>query len=509
MFKWRRRAFIALLLVIFSLVPLPLAAQETVELEVYSSPTCDHCHLVREQVLEPLQAAYGERLQVSFVDVSTAKGLERLEALEELLGQPNNPLPVIHLQEELIASEDLFEVQDALRERLQDILGPPQEPEQAMPEPEPTETVRPTDAAEPTETHGVSEIHVAYIEKDGCLDCGRAHVALQAVRGECPQMRIHTFNNMHDTDLVEAMGEYLGLPEEQRLIAPSVYMGRDVLIGKEITVGNLRALLDEYATSGTPAFWEDLDIDRGKSSIVARFQEMGPLAVIVAALIDGVNPCAFATILFFVSYLAISRRPRREILAIGLAFTVGVFVTYLLVGLGAMSLLKLVNTIKVVGMVLYGAMAVGCFVLAGISVRDYALARQGRFKEMTLNLPDRLRDRIKGRIRAASGAYIGAALVSGLVVSLLELACTGQVYLPTISFVVGIPQMRASAISYLVIYNLVFILPLVVILFLAVYGVSAARLQDWFVQNAAKTKLIMAVLFLVLGGLLVSQVLAL
>jgi hypothetical protein len=49
-----------------------------------------------------------------------------------------------------------------------------------------------------------------------------------------------------------------------------------------------------------------------------------------------------------------------------------------------------------------------------------------------------------------------------LIVSVLELACTGQVYLPTISFVVGIPEMRASAIAYLVMYNLVFILPLLV-----------------------------------------------
>ena len=59
----------------------------------------------------------------------------------------------------------------------------------------------------------------------------------------------------------------------------------------------------------------------------------------------------------------------------------------------------------------------------------------------------------------------------------------------------------------LVIYNLVFVLPLVVVLFLAVYGVSAARLQEWFVQNAARAKLIMVVLFVLLGALLLTQVL--
>jgi len=124
-------------------------------------------------------------------------------------------------------------------------------------------------------------------------------------------------------------------------------------------------------------------------------------------------------------------------------------------------------------------------------------------------LPEGLRERIKGRIRAASGAYVGAAFGSGLIVSLLELACTGQVYLPTISFMVSVPQMRGSAIGYLLLYNAAFIVPLVVVLLLAVYGVSAAHVQDWFVRNAARTKLLMAVLFAGLAGLLATQVVAL
>ncbi|NLG49306.1 MAG: hypothetical protein GX552_04250, partial [Chloroflexi bacterium] len=168
---------------------------------------------------------------------------------------------------------------------------------------------------------------------------------------------------------------------------------------------------------------------------------------------------------------------------------------------------RLASTVRVVGIILYSLMALSCLVLAGISVHDYILARQGRLHDMKLNLPDPLRERIKGRIRAASGAFLGASFVSGLIVSVLELACTGQVYLPTISFVVGIPEMRASAIFYLVMYNLVFILPLLAVLVLAVYGVSAMRFQEWFVKNAARTKLIMAVLFLVLGALLISQLL--
>jgi cytochrome c biogenesis protein CcdA len=236
---------------------------------------------------------------------------------------------------------------------------------------------------------------------------------------------------------------------------------------------------------------------------------MGPLAVVLAGLIDGINPCAFATIIFFVSYLAISRRGRSALLMVGLAFTLGVFVAYLMVGLGAMRLLQWANTMRVLGLVLYGLMAASCFVLAGVSVHDYGLARQGRLEDMRLNLPERLRERIHVRIRTSRRAFIGTAFVTGMIISVLELACTGQVYLPTISFVVGIPEMRVSAVLYLLLYNVFFVVPLLVVLLLAAYGVSAKRFQGWFERNAATSKLLMAVLFLLLGVLLFSQLLSL
>ena len=62
--------------------------------------------------------------------------------------------------------------------------------------------------------------------------------------------------------------------------------------------------------------------------------------VLSAALIDGVNPCAFATIIFFLSYLHIARRSRREILQVGAAFIIGVFVTYFAMGAGLIQLME-------------------------------------------------------------------------------------------------------------------------------------------------------------------------
>ncbi len=481
----------------------------TLELTVFHSALCGSCQEFNAKILPPLQATYGPRLQVRHVDIGTAEGLRELEQAERQAGSFQNPLPVLLLEGELLANQDLALLEQSLRARLTERLGPPEAQAATSPE-APAPGAAPTQAPAPPEAvSDAPPIHVAYVTKPYCDVCDRASILLKVISAEYPQMVVHSFDQVADAELVEAMGAYLGLPDDRRLVAPSLYVGQEALVYDELTSDALRALLGRYAETGAPAFWEDLDPESGAESILGRFRAMGPATVIVAGLLDGVNPCAFATILFFVSYLAISQRKRREMLLVGLAFTLGVLVTYFFVGLGAMRLLSLVEAMRTVGLVLYTLLALSCFVLAALSFRDYRLARQGKLADMRLNLPEGLRNRIHARIRTSRNAFGGAAFVSGVVISLLELACTGQVYLPTISFVVSVPEMRASAILYLLLYNILFVTPLLVVLVLAAYGINTKRFQQLFMRHAATAKISMALLFMALGTLLLLQVVTL
>jgi len=93
------------------------------------------------------------------------------------------------------------------------------------------------------------------------------------------------------------------------------------------------------------------------------------------------------------------------------------------------------------------------------------------------------------------------------VVSLIELTCTGQVYLPTILFVLGEPQLRLHAISYLVLYNLVFVLPLVVVFVVAALGTSSTRLATVVQRHTGTIKLLTAAVFALLGAWMLTTVL--
>jgi len=89
------------------------------------------------------------------------------------------------------------------------------------------------------------------------------------------------------------------------------------------------------------------------------------------------------------------------------------------------------------------------------------------------------------------------------VVSLIELGCTGQIYLPTIIFVMSRPELRQQAVFQLLVYNIGFIVPLIVVFVLAFLGTGSERMALAVKRHTATVKLITALLFLALTGWLV------
>jgi glutaredoxin len=348
-------------------------------------------------------------------------------------------------------------------------------------------------------------IHIAYFSKAGCPVCARVDTYLEEIQRLYPQSVLTEFPIEEEESkiLSEWLGHRYGVPEEKRLTTPTIFVGQHYLVGREqVTTQNLRAVLDQYVESGAKATWADFDSARSEASIFERFRSFGALTVVGAGLLDGLNPCAFATIVFFVSYLAFLERKGREILAVGGAFALGVFLTYLLVGLGMLRILEELRFLTTLRPWVYGLTAALCLILATYSFLDYRKARGGDFQAMALRIPLRLRRRINRTVRsgAKAQAFVPVAFVTGFAISLLELACTGQVYLPTIIFVMGRPDMQSRAFSYLLLYNLAFILPLVVVFGLAYFGTTSKELGLFINRRTAAIKLATALLFVVLAG---------
>ena len=350
-------------------------------------------------------------------------------------------------------------------------------------------------------------IHITYFHKRGCQKCARAREILKRLKTEHPQVVVDL--KKENRELLEAMGALYNVPEVKRLTTPAVFIGDEYLLD-ELDEVRLEAIVENYLSTGIASRLSEAEEKTGEaeSEIVKRFSAFGTLAVAGAGLLDGINPCAFATIVFFISYMSLVGRERKEMLIAGGAFASAVFVTYLLMGMGLLKFLSFLNEFSVIAKCVYLLAAIGTFTLAFLSLYDAIKAKQGKVKEMSLQLPKSLKLRIHKVIREqtrTSGVIIGAVVI-GFAISALELVCTGQVYLPTITFVMGVEGMRANALSYLVLYNLMFVTPLLVVFGFVYWGTTSIQLGGVLQRHLVPVKLGTGVLLLAIGSWLLFSV---
>ena len=224
---------------------------------------------------------------------------------------------------------------------------------------------------------------------------------------------------------------------------------------------------------------------------------------------DGLNPCAFATIVFLTSLLATGGRSGRAVFLGGFAFCLASFATYLLIGLGLLSALRRLEGFGGVRTVVeWGTVAI-LAVLGALSLLDaWRYGRTGDARTVWLQLPDSVKHRIHRFALARWGgpAVFGTGLVCGAGVTVLESVCTGQMYLPTLVFM-SRDGGGCRAWSLLLLYNILFVVPLFAVFILGALGVRNQRLVDWTRRHVVPAKLLLATVFLALAVLLLINTL--
>ena len=348
---------------------------------------------------------------------------------------------------------------------------------------------------------------VVFFHKPGCRDCDRVRDMLRDAARDFPKLLVeeHDIGDRSAALLNEALSARFGITDTLREVTPAIFTQAGALVKAEITPPRLGDLLRAAAAAPQDADWAKVapvETALAHKVVEERFSAFGFGVVAGAGLLDGINPCAFATIIFLLSYLQVARRTPREILAVGVSFICGVFLTYLAIGFGLAQALTAVSAFRTAGIVLNYALAASAFVVAVLSFRDAQLASRGELGEMTLQLPSGLKTRIRGVIRTGSKAthFVIAAFIVGIFISLLELACTGQVYLPTIQYMLNAGH--GSAVRHLLVYNVAFIIPLLVVFLLAFLGLRSEALIAFQQRRTALVKALTGLLFLALAAFL-------
>ncbi len=348
------------------------------------------------------------------------------------------------------------------------------------------------------------ECVLLYFYRAGCDDCARVNKLLQKFESSDPHLQIIKMNIMDPgaASLNEGLCTDLKLPPAEHGVAPSLFGASRALIDTEITSHSLLELI--HASRGKTPPWADARLlrRRGKKSMKRRYDKLTPVMVVGAGLADGINPCAFAVIIFFLTYMTYVGKTRKEIVLAGLLYTAAVFLTYLAIGVGLHQIVSLDTLATTWFRRVAYIILIGLLLLASaLSIRDALTCRRGNTDNVRLKLPDSIKRRIRLHItrHTRRGITILGALSLGVLVALLEFPCTGQIYIPIITYLSVRP---AGAFGWLLLYNFCFILPLIIVFLCVLGGTSSDTIKKLFQRHLAKSKFAMAGVFFTMALIL-------
>jgi len=216
------------------------------------------------------------------------------------------------------------------------------------------------------------------------------------------------------------------------------------------------------------------------------FESLLPL-VAVSGIVDGLHPCGFAVLLFFIAFMLSLDHKRKSIMLMGATFIFGVFITYFLIGLGILKVFTFFTPhfISKLGAVLV--------ILVGLIDLKDAFAGTS-----TLTIPKFASPYIN---KSMEKATIPAALVAGLLVGLCAFPCAGGIYVA----VLGLLNAQATAVEgmlLLALYNLMFVLPLVLVLLFASNPAIIDRIERFQHRHKKAYKIVLGVLMIGFGLLI-------
>lgn len=212
--------------------------------------------------------------------------------------------------------------------------------------------------------------------------------------------------------------------------------------------------------------------------------------IVGAAVIDSINPCAFGVLIFLLAYLAKSARTKAHMLFNGMCYLIAVFVTYLGAGLILMPVLNHLGKASVIAYLVIAAV----ILIAGLlEIKDFFW--YGRWFSLSI-LPSEAR-RIKMYVKHISDSPLTAFML-GVFVALVELPCTGAVYIAILSLM-SLVGVNLTNVLWLILYNVIFVLPLAVILFAVTNGMSTNTFEKWRQKYKRHMRLLTGLTLLALG----------
>lgn len=349
---------------------------------------------------------------------------------------------------------------------------------------------------------------LVFFHEIGCSNCANTEAFLESIHPDYPELEILHYE-ISETESLELLAGLLAAYDVKQDSVPMIFVGDVAWIG-----GTFFGLYeDPYTVAGRAADMTlelaiQAAIETDAASPLDRIVETDTAtlaegltipAIIIAAAIDSVNPCTFAVLLLLLGTLIVAQRKGKKglVLKAGLAFTGAIYISYFLLGIGVFT------AIQAAGVQKPFIIVVSCLaILLGLwNMKDFFAYG----KWFSIEVPKRWRPTVKKL--TSSVVSIPGAFFVGVLDSLFLLPCSSGPYIAILALL-SKNSSKVEGLWYLALYNLIFILPLLLITFAVHFGyTTTARAERWRSAQLGKLHLVSGILMLLLGAGMLTAVL--
>jgi len=332
-------------------------------------------------------------------------------------------------------------------------------------------------------------VTAVYFYGDGCTHCETVQPLLDELRQKYPNLHLELLEVYHNTTNQQTFVEMNRQYNTGNSGIPVIFIGDQALVGETEIKDHFeeRILAEEQRTAPCTSNAPALSNLRHENCSPAT--SLSVPVVTVSALADSSNPCALSVLIFLLVSIAAAENRKRILLAGGL-YTAAVFLFHLLLGIGFLSMISLSGLSEPFSLI--GATI--AFILGAITIFD-VVKNTDRF---TFAIADSGKGLIGRYVRTAS---LPAAFVLGILAGLFGFSCTGGIYIGILALM-GRSLTLATGLFWLLLYNLIFILPLVIVTLLFAFGLSPERADEWKTNNRRTLRLIIGLIMIGLSAII-------
>ena len=348
------------------------------------------------------------------------------------------------------------------------------------------ETLETTVVKVPKEKEITSSIYLFY--GTGCPHCAMVEEFFekQDLFNKYQVKKLEIYFNKNNALLYNQLLTQRGIPIQEQGV-PTIVIGNKVIMGDKPIIDNFVTEADKFLQQNNHQ-----SINKEEKTIPNQKLDLTLVAVIGASIVDAINPCAFAVLIILMTAILLAGS-RKKALKAGLAFALSIFISYLLMGLGLYKALS----ISGISEVFYKTVGWLALILGFLNLKDYFWYGKGFLMEVPIAWRPKLQNLIKS-ITSPLGAFS-----IGFLVSLILLPCTSGPYIVILGMLAQ-KTLTLKAVLYLILYNLIFISPMIIIT-LAVYKGFNPNKAEKIRQKHLKTLHLIAGLIMIIMGIIILK----